>query len=132
MSWLQILGNDKKYRSLPSARGLAEHRIEQRAELLDALEFCALFRDRLKKPDMLHPMKRGIRAFRGSGGIDVRGNYKQRNGFFMSLCDGRGDICCATAGGDQTNRRFLCRSCIAECHVPGAAFMLGIDEFHVR
>ena len=42
------------------------------------------------------------------------------------------DIGRAAARRHQADRRFLRRSGVAKGHVAGAAFMLGVDEAHVR
>ena len=132
MGMLQIFRDDEKHRSLASARRLTKQRVEQRAEFFDALELGALLGDRLKQPDMFHAVKRRTRAFRRSGGVDVRRDDEQRHGFFVRLRDGGDDIGRAAAGGDQANRRLFGRARVAERHVAGAAFMLRVDEVHMR
>ena len=50
----------------------------------------------------------------------------------MSLGDGSDDIGRAAAGGNQANCRFLGCARVAERHIARAAFVLRIDEAHVR
>jgi hypothetical protein len=77
-------------------------------------------------------MKRGVRAFGGCCGVDIRRNDEQRHGFLMSLRHGGDDIRCSAAGGHQTNRRLFGCPRVAERHISCATLMLRIDEFHVR
>ena len=50
----------------------------------------------------------------------------------MSLGDGGHDIGRAAAGRNQANRGFLGRTRVAKRHIARAAFVLRIDEAHVR
>ncbi|MNC90538.1 hypothetical protein D3C83_66460 [compost metagenome] len=50
----------------------------------------------------------------------------------MRLRDGCDDIGRAAAGGNQTDRRLFGCARISERHVAGAAFVLRVNETHVR
>jgi hypothetical protein len=81
---------------------------------------------------MFHAVERGKRAFGRSGRVDVGRNHKQRHRLFVRLGDRSDDIGRAAARRDQADRRPFGDARVAQRHVAGAAFMLGVDELYLR